>query len=355
MNLPRGIRSPIRSEGARLTKSVVSKAPLMKRREEDEASTAKTPRRHRSDEEEQEIERRALTTPPPDGQEEQEIERRALTTPHRTDKRSRRLSNELSPHPHRTDKRKRQRRKSRDATAPMKRSRRSSDKLSPHPHRTDPPLQSEDSHAKTPSPREDAKNVVYPTEELKDAADTPLMSQWREREKLLELMEGRIPHPESSSPLLQSSSRATKNQKIYRTPKGPVLPSRLLPRRHRKCKSRRALTPLQMKGLQKDPPNLKSTIQEKPPPLQEEGQEVPATPRRTQPQSPKSGRQQIGRNQIQACLPSPDIETDDPAATPHKERNSALDVTWPSGSPKTEISRRLQLIVSGPCPRLMTP
>ena len=161
MNLPRGIRSPIRSEGARLTKSVVSKAPLMKRREEDEASTAKTPRRHRSDEE------------------EQEIERRALTTPHRTDKRSRRLSNELSPHPHRTDKRKRQRRKSRDATAPMKRSRRSSDKLSPHPHRTDPPLQSEDSHAKTPSPREDAKNVVYPTEELKDAADTPLMSQWR--------------------------------------------------------------------------------------------------------------------------------------------------------------------------------
>ena len=142
-------------------------------------------------------------------------------------------------------------------------------------------MQSEDSHAKTPSPREDAKNVVYPTEELKDAADTPLMSQWREREKLLELMEGRIPHPESSSPLLQSSSRATKNQKIYRTPKGPFLPSRLLPRRHRKCKSRRALTPLQMKGLQKDPPNLKSTIQEKPPPLQEEGQEVPATPRRT--------------------------------------------------------------------------
>ena len=230
-------------------------------------------------------------------------------------------------------------------------------------------MQSEDSHAKTPSPREDAKNVVYPTEELKDAADTPLMSQWREREKLLELMEGRIPHPESSSPLLQSSSRATKNQKIYRTPKGPVLPSRLLPRRHRKCKSRRALTPLQMKGLQKDPPNLKSTIQEKPPPSkkkgkkfqlpregpQEERREVPATPRRTQPQSPKSGRQQIGRNQIQACLPSPDIETDDPAATPHKERNSALNVTWPSGSPKTEISRRLQLIVSGPCPRLMTP
>ena len=248
-----------------LRKAWSPKPPLMKRREEDEASTTKTPRRHRSDEEEQEIERRALTTPPPDGQEEQEIERRALTTPHRTDKRSRRLSNELSPHPHRTDKRKRQRRKSRDATAPMKRSRRSSDKLSPHPHRTDP-LQSEDSHAKTPSPREDAKNVVYPTEELKDAADTPLMSQWREREKLLELMEGRIPHPESSSPLLQSSSRATKNQKIYRTPKGPVLPSRLLPRRHRKCKSRRALTPLQMKGLQKDPPNLKSTIQEKPPP-----------------------------------------------------------------------------------------
>ena len=183
-------------------------------------------------------------------------------------------------------------------------------------------MQSEDSHAKTPSPREDAKNVVYPTEELKDAADTPLMSQWREREKLLELMEGRIPHPESSSPLLQSSSRATKNQKIYRTPKGPFLPSRLLPRRHRKCKSRRALTPLQMKGLQKDPPNLKSTIQEKPPPSkkkgkkfqlpregpQEERREVPATPRRTQPQSPKSGRQQIGRNQIQACLPSPDIE-----------------------------------------------
>ena len=351
MNLPRGIRSPIRSEGARLTKSVVSKAPLMKRREEDEASTAKTPRRHRSDEEEQEIERRALTTPPPDGQEEQEIERRALTTPPPDGQEE--ASATKIPRRHRPDEEE-QEIERQALTAPPP---------------DGPPLQSEDSHAKTPSPREDAKNVVYPTEELKDAADTPLMSQWREREKLLELMEGRIPHPESSSPLLQSSSRATKNQKIYRTPKGPFLPSRLLPRRHRKCKSRRALTPLQMKGLQKDPPNLKSTIQEKPPPSkkkgkkfqlpregpQEERREVPATPRRTRPQSPKSGRQQIGRNQIQACLPSPDIETDDPAATPHKERNSALNATWPSGSPKTEISRRLQLIVSGPCPRLMTP
>ena len=245
MNLPRGIRSPIRSEGARLTKSVVSKAPLMKRREEDEASTAKTPRRHRSDEEEQEIERRALTTPPPDGQEEASATK--IPRRHRPDEEEQEIERQA-------------------LTAPPP---------------DGPPLQSEDSHAKTPSPREDAKNVVYPTEELKDAADTPLMSQWREREKLLELMEGRIPHPESSSPLLQSSSRATKNQKIYRTPKGPFLPSRLLPRRHRKCKSRRALTPLQMKGLQKDPPNLKSTIQEKPPPLREEGQEVPTTPRRT--------------------------------------------------------------------------
>ena len=182
-------------------------------------------------------------------------------------------------------------------------------------------------------------------------------------------MEGRIPHPESSSPLLQSSSRATKNQKIYRTPKGPVLPSRLLPRRHRKCKSRRALTPLQMKGLQKDPPNLKSTIQEKPPPPRRRArsssypekdpkkkEEKFQLPREgPSPKAPSQVANRSGETKSKPASPPRTLKLMTPQRPPHKERNSALNATWPSGSPKTEISRRLQLIVSGPCPRLMTP
>ena len=195
------------------------------------------------------------------------------------------------------------------------------------------------------------------------------MSQWREREKTPRVDGGKnspsrvefpappvlqpsneepedLSNPKGPLPTQQTASPATPEVQVTTSPnaiadegtaKGPSKPEEHNPRETPPSKKKGKKFQLPREGPQ------------------EERREVPATPRRTRPQSPKSGRQQIGRNQIQACLPSPDIETDDPAATPHKERNSALDVTWPSGSPKTEISRRLQLIVSGPCPRLVTP
>ena len=104
------------------------------------------------DEEEQEIERRALTAPPPDG----------LQDPIATE----------APKPQR----------------PPRTLRRRNPRRSPS---SNPEM--EEPHAKTSPPPESSKNIQLYTEKLESSEDDPLMIQWRERKKLLELMEEGIP------------------------------------------------------------------------------------------------------------------------------------------------------------------